>query len=113
MLITNSTTDGAILQELGERLARTRLERDLTQAQLAHEPGLASLTVLRLERGEAVRLTSLIRVLRVLGLLEALDRLIPAPTPSPIERIKLQGRRRQRASGARTGERLAAKRADH
>jgi transcriptional regulator with XRE-family HTH domain len=107
MRISNSNTDRAVLEELGRRLARTRLERNLTQAQLAHEAGLAPLTVLRLERGEAVRLTSLVRVLRVLGLLDALDRLIPEPTPSPIERIKLQGRRRQRASGTRGAGRRA------
>jgi transcriptional regulator with XRE-family HTH domain len=100
MQIANSNTDRAVLEELGRRLARTRLERNLTQAELAHEAGLAPLTVLRLERGDAVRLASLVRVLRVLGLLDALDRLIPEPMPSPIERVKLQGRRRQRASGA-------------
>jgi transcriptional regulator with XRE-family HTH domain len=101
MRISNSNTDDAVLEELGRRLARTRLERNLTQAQLAHEAGLAPLTVLRLERGEAVRLPSLIRVLRVLGLLGALEQLVPEPAPSPIELVKLQGRRRQRASGAR------------
>jgi transcriptional regulator with XRE-family HTH domain len=103
MQITNLNTDRAVLEELGRRLARTRLERNLTQAQLAHEAGLAPLTVLRLERGDAVRLASLVRVLRVLGLLDALDRLIPEPTPSPIERVKLQGRRRRRASGNHAG----------
>lgn len=108
MQIRNSNTDEAVLEELGRRLARTRLERNLTQAQLAHEAGLAPLTVLRLERGEAVRLPSLVRVLRVLGLLEALDRLIPEPTPSPIELVKLQGRRRQRASGAHATPRKAS-----
>jgi transcriptional regulator with XRE-family HTH domain len=101
MRISNDGTDRAVLQELGQRLAHTRLERNLTQAQVAHEAGLSALTVLRLERGEAVKLTSLVRVLRVLGMLEALDRLIPEPTPSPIELVKLQGRRRRRASGTR------------
>lgn len=101
MRISNDKTDNAVLQELGQRLAHTRLERNLTQARVAHEAGLSPLTVLRLERGEAVKLTSLVRVLRVLGMLEALDRLIPEPTPSPIERVKLQGRQRRRASGAR------------
>jgi putative transcriptional regulator len=108
MQISNLNTDDAVLEELGRRLARTRLERNLTQAQLAHEAGLAPLTVLRLERGEAVRLPSLVRILRALGLLEALDGLIPEPAPSPIERVKLQGRRRQRASGARATPRRAA-----
>lgn len=113
MRISSSNTDDAVLAEIGRRLARTRLERNLTQAQLAHEAGLAPLTVLRLERGEAVRLPSLIRVLRALDLLDVLDRLIPEPAPSPIELVKLEGRRRQRASGARAHPRPTAKAAWH
>jgi|SRR5947209_9424708 len=103
MRISNDNTDAAVLGELGERLARTRLERNLTQEQLARQAGVSPVTVLRLERGEEAKLTSLIRILRALGALDALDRLIPEPTPSPIELVKLHGRRRQRASGAQAG----------
>jgi hypothetical protein len=55
----------------------------------------------KIEAGESVTLVSFVRVLRALGLLDALDRLVPEPTPSPIELLKLHGRRRQRASGTR------------
>jgi transcriptional regulator with XRE-family HTH domain len=97
MRISSHNTDEAILSEIGGRLARTRLERNLTQAQLAAEAGLAKVTIERMEHGEIAKLPSLIRVLRVLGLLDALDGLVPEPTPSPIERLKLQGKQRQRA----------------
>lgn len=58
-----------------------------------------------IERGEPVAVTSLIRVLRTLGLAEALNRLVPEPAPSPMELLRLQGRQRQRATGARGGAR--------
>ena len=101
MKIETSNSDEAVLEEIGRRLARTRLERNLSQEQLAIEAGVSKATVERLEAGEPVKSTSLIRVLRPLGRLDALDRLLPEPLPSPIERLRLQGRQRQRAGTPR------------
>ncbi len=97
MRIEAQNSDEAILRELGSRLARARLERNTSQEQLAHEAGVGKTTVERVESGREVKLSSLIRILRALGQLDALDRLIPEPLPSPIERVRLQGRRRRRA----------------
>jgi putative transcriptional regulator len=102
MRIEANSTDKVVLRELGERLARTRLERNLSQQSLADEAGVSKRTVERLEAGEGVKSSSLVRVLRALGLLEALDRLVPEPLPSPIERLALQGRRRRRAGSPRS-----------
>jgi putative transcriptional regulator len=99
--IEANTPDDAVLGELGERLARTRLERNLSQEGLAREAGVSKRTVERLEAGEPVKSNSLIRILRGLGQLEALDRLVPEPLPSPIERLRSEGRRRRRAGTAR------------
>lgn len=104
MKIDLKLTDEAVLAELGRRLARTRLERNLTQAALGDEAGIGLATVQRLEGGQPARLTSLIRILRILGLLEALELLVPEPTPSPIERLKLQGRQRRRAAHPRSAD---------
>lgn len=102
MKITPLTTDAAVLAELGARLERTRLERNVTQAALAREAGISRRTLVRLEQGEGgVGTAALLRVMRALGLLEQVDRLVPEPLPSPIEQLRLQGRRRRRASGAR------------
>lgn len=101
MKFDSQLTDDAVLAELGRRVARTRLERNLTQAELGDEAGIGLATVQRLEGGRPAKLTSLIRVLRILGLLEALELLVPEPTPSPLERLKLQGRQRQRAAHPR------------
>lgn len=105
MRIEAQNSDETILRELGSRLARTRLERNVSQEQLAREAGLGKTTVERVERGREVRFSSLIRILRALGQLEALDRLIPEPLPSPLERVRLQGRRRQRARSQKKDQR--------
>lgn len=102
MKIESGNSDSVVLEEIGNRLARTRLERNLSQERLATEAGVSKATIERLEAGQPVKSTSLIRVLRSLGRLEALDQLLPEPLPSPIERLRLQGRQRQRARSARS-----------
>ena len=103
MKINGDNTDSAILAELGRRLARARLDRNLSQQRLAHEAGVSKDTVERMEAGGATRLPSLIRVLRVLGILDQLDALVPEPLPSPLQQVKLQGKQRQRARTASAG----------
>lgn len=101
MRITNQTADAALLRELGTRLARVRLARNWTQAQLAAEAGISKRTVERLESGSAAtNLTALLRVARALGLLERLELVLPEDSPSPLEQWKLRGKQRRRASGA-------------
>jgi transcriptional regulator with XRE-family HTH domain len=99
MRIAQQATDEAVLGELGSRLAQVRLERNLTQAQLAEQAGVSKRTVERLESGGvATQLSGFIRVCRVLDLVERFNMLVPEPVPSPVEQLKLRGRRRQRAS---------------
>ncbi len=103
-------TDDAVLRELGGRLARLRLDRNLTQAQLAERAGVSKRTVERLESGSvATQLSGFIRVCRVLGLVERFDLLVPEPAPSPIEQLKLRGRRRQRASTRKRARAVSGK----
>jgi len=102
MMIDRKATDEVILNELGGRLARARLEKNLTQAQLAQQAGVSKRTVERLESGAvATQLSGFIRVCRVLGLVERLDLLVPETAPSPLVQLKLHGRKRQRASTAK------------
>ena len=102
MRISKQLSDGAILGELGHRLASARLASNLTQAALAGEAGVSKRTIERLESGEvASRLSALVRACRVLGLMERLDALVPLAAPGPVEQLKLAGRTRQRASKPR------------
>jgi transcriptional regulator with XRE-family HTH domain len=105
MRIENSLTDETVLAEMGKRLARTRLSRNISQAELASEAGVAKTTVERLERGGGIQLESLIRILRALGELDRLDIVISESLPSPIERLDNRGKERLRARDSRSDER--------
>lgn len=98
MDLSQEQSDQAVLLALGERLARYRLNRNQTQQALAQEAGVSRRTLIRIENGESVQLTNLVRVLRALGLLQHFDALVPEPAASPVQQVKLQGRIRQRAS---------------
>jgi len=90
-------TDERVLEHLGERLSRYRLDHNVTQADLAREAGIHKNTVFRLEAGESTQTKNLIRVLRVLGLLEQLDALVPEPAPSPLKLLDALEQQRKRA----------------
>ena len=102
--ITNLLADDAILTELGERIAQTRINAQLTQAQLAEQAGVSKRTIERIESGHSAQMLSMIRVFRVLGLMPALDQMIPDTGPRPMDLLKLRGRQRQRASSSRHQE---------
>ena len=93
-------TDEAIATELGQRIAQLRLEKNLTQQQLADAIGLSRVSYGKLESGEA-KLVNVIAALRALEQLQALDKAIPEVVFSPMEQLKLQGKKRHRASGVR------------
>ncbi len=100
MKIKSELTDESILKELGHRLASVRLARNLTQAALADQAGISKRTLERLESGAvATQLSGLLRVCRILGLMENFDSLLPDAEASPIKQLKQIGRERKRATG--------------
>ena len=105
MKISPLLTDDAILAELGERMARRRLDLQLTQADVAGQAGIAKRTVERIEAGASAQMSSIIRILRVLELLPDLDALIPEAAVRPMDLLKRKGKTRQRASSRRRAER--------
>ena len=104
MQISAELTDEAVLRELGERLAQRRIALDLTQSLLAERAGVAKRTLERMESGASAQLSSLVRVMRALDLLESLDRLLPPAEPGPLDWLRREGRIRQRVSSRRQAE---------
>ncbi len=93
--------DQAVLDELGHRVQLHRLNMNLTQAAVAEKAGVSRRVLQKLESGESCTLKVLIRILRALGKLEALDAFLQEPGLSPLQLAKLKGRERKRASGGR------------
>ena len=100
MRITNDLSDRTLMEELGSRIARSRLDRNMTRVQLAHEAGVSAKTVFRVEGGGSVQFSLVVRILRALRFLENFELLVPEPpVVGPIEQMDLVRKRRRRASG--------------
>ncbi len=95
--IRADNTTEEILRELGARLRGFRLQRNVTQAELAETAGVGHATVKRAEAGENIRLKTIVKILRALGRVEALDSFLPEPLVSPIRLAEQRERTRQRA----------------
>ncbi len=108
MKISRLLADDAIITEIGQRIARSRLDLQLTQAEVAKQAGVAKRTVERIESGASTQMLSMIRILRVLELLPQLDHIIPEVGSRPMDLLKRKGKVRQRASASRRSERSEA-----
>ena len=89
------------LERLSERLAKHRLNRNMTQDELARSAGISRRTLARLESGEPTQLENFLRTLIALGLEDGLERLVPDVPQSPIQQLERAGRTRKRATGRR------------
>ena len=98
-------------RQLGQGVLRTRILRDLTQAQLAERANVSLSAVKNLERGRGSSVATLVRVARALDRAEWLALFSPAePAVSPIELL----RQRNVAGGTGgTGERPGRRRVRH
>jgi putative transcriptional regulator len=93
-------TDLAIAKELGQRLEQMRLEANVPQKAIADELGISEGTYRHAVNGKA-KFDVVIGILRVLGKLENVDNFLPELPFSPIELLKLDGKKRQRAVSKR------------
>jgi transcriptional regulator with XRE-family HTH domain len=92
-----SLTSRTLRVEMGRRLTRLRLARNVTQRALAEEAGIGQRTLGRIEAGHSCSLDSFLRLAIVLGVAEALLSAVPSGDIRPIERVDSGGRERQRA----------------
>lgn len=88
----------AIAAEVGHRIAQLRLEKNLTQQQLADEIGMSRMAYGKLEKG-AGKFENIIAALRALDRLDIVEHFIPETPFSPMEQLKLKGKQRMRATG--------------
>lgn len=101
MKISTLLADEVILSEIGRRIARRRLELQLTQSEVAEQAGIGKRTLERIEAGASAQLANIIRIFRVLELVDGLEALVPEVQPRPMALLERKGKVRQRASKPR------------
>lgn len=107
--IRNAMTDEAIAKELGQRLARVRINAELTQDELAEAIGVDRGRVSRLENSGSGKLSTVVAVLRHLDRLDLLEQWLPEGTLiSPLK--QLEGEMKKPSERQRVRKRRAAKR---
>ena len=94
----NAMSDKALIKQIGKFVQWHRLNQNKSQEQVAEAAGMSRSTLSLLERGEKVRIDSLIQVLRVLDLLYIMDVFKIKEQISPLEYAKLQKNQRKQAS---------------
>lgn len=95
----DSLSDPGIVRELGQALRRMRLNQNRTQAHLAERAGLDRSTISQLENGRAATLLTFVQVLRALDKAHLLNTFLVEHKLSPLQLARMQGKKRQRASG--------------
>jgi len=93
-----SMTDKGILQELGSRIKDKRLSSNIAQSDLAAKAGVSINVVQNIEYGKPSTILGFLRVMRALKVLNQLDLFLPKVPFRPSEIVKLEGKRRKRAS---------------
>lgn len=91
-------SDPAIVKEICNNLKQIRLNKNISQEELANLSGLNRVTISRMEAGRSATLLTIIQVLRVLDKLDVLNAFKTEPEVSPIQLLKQKESQRQKAS---------------
>jgi transcriptional regulator with XRE-family HTH domain len=97
-------SDPAIVQELGNLLKRIRLQKNMSQQDLANKSGLYRSTISEIEHGRPASLLSFIQLLRGLEKLDLFGPLAEDQGVSPLLLAKEAGLLRKRASTVKNDE---------
>jgi transcriptional regulator with XRE-family HTH domain len=81
-------TPEELQSELGRRLQRLRLSRNLDQRTTAEKAGITRAALQNLEAGRGSSVKTLVRTLKALNYLEGIEILAPEPTINPLALLK-------------------------
>ena len=95
--MTETATSQWVMKEVGFRLAKIWLSRNITKDYFAQSAGIGLRTLRRIERSESSTFDSFLRVVIVLGYTDALLSIFPVHDVRPIERMEAKRKERKRA----------------
>lgn len=84
----SNLSDKSVLTEIGNFITQKRIQQQITQAELAEKAALSRSTVSLMERGESISLNNLLKILRILDSLYALQSFVVREKKSPIALAK-------------------------
>jgi len=108
----DAMSDIAISELIGDYIKHHRIEQNKTQEEIAVAAGISRSTLSLLERGRRVNLSTLIQVLRVLGLLYVLRDFIVEKTISPLLLAEIDMNKRKRARKKTKADSIEDKKSD-
>jgi transcriptional regulator with XRE-family HTH domain len=94
----SAMADPTIVKEICSSIKQMRLNKNISQQELALRSGINRLTIIHLESGRAITLLTLVQVLRALDKLDVFNLFIEEPEISPMKLLKLQEKQRRKAS---------------
>lgn len=100
-----SMADPVIVEVIGNNLKQMRLNKNLTQIQLANLSGLGRATISCMESGRAATTLTIVQVLRALGKFDILNAFNEDAILSPLQMLRMKKRQRRRASSPRKSSR--------
>lgn len=77
-------TDNALLALIGQKLKEARMEKNISQKELATASGLSAFSISQMENGHNTSLLSLVMVLRALNRFDWLEEILREKPLSPI-----------------------------
>ena len=95
---TSEMSNAELVAMLGERYKDYRIRMGKSQKEVAEFSGVSVFTVSQFENGAArnITLDSLFRMLRSIGMIDAVDRLLEPLPPSPVAMARLNKERCER-----------------
>jgi transcriptional regulator with XRE-family HTH domain len=91
-------TDIVVVKSLCQSIKQMRLNKNISQEELADRSGISRITISRMETGKAINLLTFVQILRALENLELLNYLNIEPEISPIQVMEEREKHRKKAS---------------
>lgn len=76
-------TDDEIVKEISSRIKKLRIEKNISQELLSRKTGISIHTISNIENGKSFTIENLIKIMRVLDIVERIYDLIPAVENNP------------------------------
>lgn len=101
-------SNAAILEVIGKRFLRARLNEGMEQQELADKAGVNVSTVQSLEHGKrSVGMIKVVAVMRALGKLHEIDNFMPEPPIKAASLLTARNEKRKRVSKSKSGKDLS------